>query len=79
MWGDGVWGENMEMVVKMKLGGGIKILGGNQMTKERPQGSDRYMPESEKAKTFWIKRENLITFRIATNTHIAHCISGYIV
>ena len=29
MWGDGVWGENMEMVAKMKLGGGIKILGGN--------------------------------------------------
>ena len=28
MWGDGVWGENMEMVAKMKLGGGIKILGG---------------------------------------------------
>ena len=28
MWGDGVWGENMEMVAKMKLGGRIKILGG---------------------------------------------------
>ena len=23
-----MWGENMEMVAKMKLGGGIKILGG---------------------------------------------------
>ena len=34
------------------------------MTKERPQGSDMYMPESEKAKTFWIKCVNLINFRI---------------
>ena len=28
MWGDGVWGENMEMVAKMRWEAGLKYEGG---------------------------------------------------